>query len=527
MIKIVKIIIGYIKKLIRTLWGGRLIKLHKGEINIRKSYDQINRFLEDKNLIIASNRGPVEFFYEDNGKIDMKVGAGGIVPTLLPFMEKTGGTWVASAMTDADNEMAGRFRENRIPVPLEKPKLNVQFMVLDKQKYYEFYNSFNNPFLWFIHHYLWNLTYTPEIDDNTHSAWQSYQYVNRMFANEIIKEVNLSDKEPLIMLQDTHLQTCPSFIREKSDDIFLSHFIHIPWPQSDYFNIYPRYIREAIIEGLLSNDHIGFHIERYVKNFLMTCQDYADEVDYKNNIVHYNGREVFVKNYPISVDTGKLNELAKSDEVLKQEQYVKKIKGNNFLIYRTERTDPSKNIVRGFKAYDLFFQKHPEFKGKVTFFITGVASRESVKEYRDYKMEVNNIIHEINRKYSKEEWQPIVPHFDAEYSLVTAAFKNYDCLLINSINDGMNIVPKEGSIVNENDGVLIISETTGAYDELKENAIGINALDISQTADAIYKAVTMNQNERKERLGGLKETICQYDVYSWIGEQFNDIQKLF
>ena len=442
-------------------------------------------------------------------------------------MEKTGGTWVASAMTDADIDMVGRFPENRIPFPLEKPKLNVQLIILDKEKYNEFYNSFHNPFIAFIHHYLWNLTYAPEIDDNIHQAWASYQYVNQRFAEEIIGEVNLSDKEPLIMLQDTHLQTCSWYIRQKFDDIFLSQFIHIPWPQSDYFSIYPRYIEKSIIEGLLSNDHIGFHIERYVKNFLMTCEKYAEEVDFKNNIVHYDGREIFVKNYPISVDVNKLNEFAKSNEVLKQEQYVKKIKGNNFLIYRTERTDPSKNIIRGFKAYDLFFQKHPEFKGKVTFFITGVTSRENVKEYREYKTNVSNIINEINAKYSKDGWKPIIPHFDAEYSLVTAAFKNYDCLLINSINDGMNIVPKEGSIVNENNGVLILSETTGAYDELKKHAIDINALDISETADAIYKSVTMKDDERKKRLDGLKKTICEYDVYKWMGEQFNDIQKLF
>ncbi len=457
----------------------------------------------------------------------MKIGAGGIVPTLLPFMEKTGGTWVASAMNDADIEMAGRFPGNRIPVPLKEPKLNVQLVILDQKKYNEFYNSFHNPFLWFIYHYLWNLAYTPEIDDSIHNAWQSYQYVNQRFAEEIIEEVNLSDKEPLIMLQDTHLQTCPSYIRKKFNDIFLSQFIHIPWPYPDYFSIYPRYIEKAIIEGLLSNDHLGFHIEKYVKNFLMTCEKYADEVDFKNNIVHYNGRKVFVKNYPISVDVGKLNEFAKSDEVLRQEQYVKQIKGNNFLIYRTERTDPSKNIIRGFKAYDLFFQKHPEFRGKVTFFITGVTTRENVKEYQDYKINVNNIIHEVNEKYSTEDWEPIAPHFEAEYSLVTAALKNYDCLLINSINDGMNIVPKEGSIVNENNGVLILSETTGAYNELKENSISINALDISETADAIYKAVTMKDSERKHCLDGLKETICKYDVYKWMGEQFNDIQKLF
>ncbi len=457
----------------------------------------------------------------------MKIGAGGLVQALLPFIEKTGGTWIASAMTDADIEVVEKYPENRIPTPKDNPKFGTILIILDRKKYYEYYNILNNSLLWFIYHYMWNLAYTPEIDDNIHKAWESYQYVNQKFADRVIKEINSAEKESLIMLQDFQLQTCSAYIREKFEDIFLSQFIHIPWPQPDYLGIFPRYIEKSIVEGLLSNNHIGFHIERYAKNFLMICEKYADKVDFKNNIVHYNDREIFVRNYPISVDVEKLNRLVKSDEVLKYDRYVKKIKGNNFLIYRTERTDPSKNIIRGFKAYDLFFQKHPEFKGKVTFFITGVSTRENVREYKDYKTKLNNIIHKINGKYSRNGWKPIVTHFDAEYPLVIAAFKNYDCLLVNSIHDGMNLVPKEGSTVNENNGILIISETTGAYDELKEYSININAMDISETAEAIYNAITMKQDERKKRLKGLKKVIHNYDVYKWMEEQFNNIQKLF
>ncbi|MGZ7048166.1 MAG: alpha,alpha-trehalose-phosphate synthase (UDP-forming) [Methanobacterium sp.] len=477
--------------------------------------------------MVASNRGPVEFFYEDNGKIGMKRGAGGIVPAMVPIIEKVKGTWIASAMNAADIEMAHRYKGNKIPVTPENPKFYVPLITLDEKKYAEFYNKFSNPLLWFIQHYLWNLAETPEINEDTHSAWESYQYVNQEFAQKIMEEAQNGEKKPLIMIQDYHLYTCPGYIREKLDNIFLSQFIHIPWPQPDYFDILPNHMEKSIIEGLLSNNLIGFHIERYIKNFLLLCEKYADEVDFKNKIVHYNGRKIFLNNYPISVDVKKLNEFAMSDDVLKQEQYVKKIKGNNFLFYRTERTDLSKNIVRGFKGYDLFLEKNPEFFGKVTFLITGVPTRENVKEYRDYKVKLDDIINKINEKYSNDVWKPIVTHFNAEYSLVTAAFKNYDCLLVNSIHDGMNIVPKEGSIVNENDGVLIISETTGSYNELKDYSININALDISQTAEALYKAITMRHEERKERLNGLKECVQRYDIYKWIGEQFSDIKELF
>lgn len=487
----------------------------------------LEQFLEDKNLIVASNRGPVEFYKENNNKIKMKTGAGGLVSTLLPLMEQVKGTWIASAMTELDSKVAKHYTGNRVPIPHDNPQFWAPLITTDPKIYSEYYGVITNLLLWFIHHYMWNLSYTPDIDDKFHKAWKSYEYVNHQFADKIIEEVNSNKKDPLIMLQDIHLFLCPTYIREKLDNIFLSHFIHIPWPHPDYFSILPSYMEKSIIDGLLSNDHIGFHIKKYVKNFMMTCEKYADEVDFKSNKVIYKNREVFIKDYPISVDDKKLKTFAKSENVLEKEKIIKKIKNDRFLIYRTERTDPSKNIIRGFKAYDLFLEKHPEFHGKVVFLKTGISSRETVKEYRDYREDVNKIIHDINGKYSKDHWNPIETIFNAEYSIVTAALKNYDCLLVNSIYDGMNIVPKEGAAVNENGGVLILSETTGAYDELKDYSLNINAFDISQTADAIYKAVTMGQKERIQRLEGLKNIISEKNVYMWMMEQFNDIQKLF
>jgi trehalose 6-phosphate synthase len=457
----------------------------------------------------------------------MKTGAGGLVSTLLPLMEQVHGTWIASAMTEMDSDVAKRYNGNRVPIPEDNPKFWSPLIITDPQIYKEYYGVINNLLLWFIHHYMWNLAYTPDIDDKIHKAWESYEYVNHQFADKIIEEVNSNKKKPLIMLQDIHLFLCPIYIKEELDDVFLSHFIHIPWPHPDYFSILPDYMAKSIVEGLLSNDLIGFHIKKYVKNFLTTCEKYADEVDFKNNKVIHNGREIFVKDYPISVDDKKLKMLAKSENVLKKEDVIKRIKNDRFLIYRTERTDPSKNIIRGFKAYNLFLEKYPEFQGKVVFLKTGMSSRESVKEYRDYGEDVNKIIEEVNDKYSQDDWKPIETIFNAEYTLVTAALKNYDCLLVNSIYDGMNIVPKEGAVVNEKGGVLILSETTGAYGELKNYSLNINAFDISQTADAIYKAVTMDPDERNQRLEGLKNIISEKNVYVWMMEQFNDIGKLF
>ena len=341
---------------------------------------RIDKFLEDKHLIVASNRGPVEFHKKDDGSIETKRGAGGLVSTLLPIMETVNGTWIASAMTEGDTEVAKKFKGGRVPIPHENPKFWVPFVVVDPARYEDYYSVISNPLLWFVQHYMWNPPYTPEIDDKIHNAWKNgYVYVNRKFADKIIEEANSNNKEALIMLQDYHLYLCPAYIREKLGDIFLSQFIHIPWPQPEYFCILPDYMEEAIVKGLLSNDIIGFHIKKYVKNFMRTCEPYVDSVDFENNIIEYNGRKILVKDYPISVDDEGLKKLSKTPEVLEKEKTIAEIKGDMFLIYRTDRADLSKNIVRGFRAYDLFLEKHPEFHGKVKFLSTGKPTRQQIR----------------------------------------------------------------------------------------------------------------------------------------------------
>jgi trehalose 6-phosphate synthase len=476
---------------------------------------------------VASNRGPVEFYIK-NGKTEMKRGGGGLVSTLLPFMTRVKGTWVASAMTEGDVKVARKHKKCMVPIPEDNPDFCVSFVVVDPEIYKDYYSVISNPLIWFIQHYMWNTPYMPEIDDKIHKAWHdSYVYVNQKFAERIIEEAKLSEKKPLIMLQDYHLYTCPRYIRKKLDDVFLNHFIHIPWPQSEYFGILPEYMQEAIINGLLSNDIVGFHLKKYARNFLYTCEPYVDKVDYEKSLIWHEGRVIHIKNYPISVDDKKLLENAKSSEVIKKEKQIQEIKGDTFLIYRTDRADLSKNIIRGFKAYELFLEKHPEFHGKVKFLSTGMPTRQQITAYREYKEETDEVINAINQRFSKNGWKPIEQVFKADYGLVTAAFKHYDCLLVNPMVDGMNIVAKEGPVVNENNGVLIMSNGAGSYEELKDYAIVVNAYDITQTADAMFRAICMSHEERERLIKGLKESVRERNVYVWMQEQFNDIRKLF
>ena len=491
-----------------------------------ENQDKILEFLKDKNLIVVSNRGPVEF-YKYNSKIEMKRGAGGLVSTLLPLMEALNGIWIASAMTPGDVEVAKRFPDNRVPIPQEDPLFWVPFVVVHPDQYECYYSTISNPLLWFVQHYMWNSPYTPDIDDKIHQAWdEGYKYMNKKFAEKVLAESERNDKEPLIMLQDYHLYLCPTYIRKKMKKTFLSQFIHIPWPQSEYFSIVPEYMRKAIIEGLLSNNLLGFHIPRYVTNFIQTCEEYGAEVDYNEGIIWHNGQTTYVKSYPISIDYEGIKEMASSEEVLENEKLIKEIKGDCFLFYRTDRADLSKNIIRGFQAYELFLHKYPQYQGKVKFLTTGKPTRQQIREYYDYYYDIIDIIEDINIKYGNDDWKPIELIFKADYKLVVAAFKNYDCMIVNPIADGMNIVPKEASVVNEQQGAIILSEKAGCFEELKDHVLPVNPYDISQTAEAYHNALKMDKNERKKRFENLQKIVAQRTIYHWISEQFEDIEKL-
>lgn len=325
------------------------------------------RFLEDKNPVIVSNRGPVEFFKENDETV-MKRGAGGLVSTLLPLVERFSGVWISSAMTVEDARVASGYPENRVPLPEDDPRFTVSFVIVDRERYESYYSIISNPLLWFVQHYMWNTPYDPQIDDKVYRAWEDgYVHVNKKFGDKVISEIERNEKDSLIMLQDYHLYLCPFFIKKEIGDVFLSHFIHIPWPQRDYFNILPERMRADIIGGLLSNTILGFHIERYCANFFECCEDLGYEVDRDRGIVRNGDEKTLVKSYPISVDPESMERTVSSPTFMEKDEFVRKLKGNMFLIYRTDRADLSKNIIRGFRAYELFEgSSRISWKGKVS-----------------------------------------------------------------------------------------------------------------------------------------------------------------
>lgn len=473
-------------------------------------------------LILVSNRGPVSF--ETNGSV--KRGTGGLVTALTGLASHRDATWIASAMTEGDIEQA-RLQRGK-PFIAQSPaggEYQVRLVESDPDAYDGFYSIFANPMLWFIQHYLWDLSNAPDIRRHEVAAFdEGYKVVNEDLALAVIDEID-GVEEPVVMIHDYHLYTLPAVVREARPDVFLHHFIHIPWTQPDAWRVLPNRIRDEIFRGVLANDIIGFHTRSYRWNFLQCCRDLMDlDVDFTQGTVQIDGREVWVRAYPLPIDARAIEKVAASEGVQRFERDMP-ARRRQHMILRVDRADLSKNILRGFAAYDLFLEQHPEFLEQVSFVAQLMPSRTDVAEYQEYLDRIDALVAVVNHRHGTPDWMPIQLKLRDDLEEAVASYKHYDVLLVNAMFDGMNLVAKEGPLINERDGVSILSENTGAHEELGEFALSVNPFDVQELADAIYTALTMEGAERKRRAKGLTEIVGERNPGDWIDEQLVDIRK--
>jgi trehalose 6-phosphate synthase len=472
-------------------------------------------------LVLVSNRGPVTFAADG----EVQRGSGGLVTALSGLASYRDAIWIASAMSEHDAEVSrehggGAFRV-RSPAGGE---YHVRLVVSDAGAYDRFYNVFANPMLWFIQHYLWDLSNAPDIRREEIEAFEfGYNVVNEDLARAVVEQLQ-GASEPVVMVHDYHLYTLPDLVRRARPDVFLHHFIHIPWTQPDAWRVLPTRIREEIYTGLLANDIIGFHTRSYRHNFLQCCRDLMDlEVDFERGLVRTGEREVWVRAYPLPIDHQATRQIAQSTRVREFEQELLR-RRRDFLILRVDRADLSKNVLRGFSAFDLFLEEHPEFTERVTFMAQLMPSRTDVPQYAEYLERIEALVAVVNHRHGTPDWMPIQLKLRDDLEEAVAAYKHYDVLLVNAMFDGMNLVAKEGPIVNEREGVSILSENTGAHEELGEYALSVNPFDIQELANSIYAALTMDRRERRRRAEGLAQIVTSRDPGDWIDEQLADIR---
>lgn len=473
-------------------------------------------------LVLVSNRGPVTY-REIDDELVAERGGGGLVSALSGLTAHTEALWISAALSAGDREVARRSGGSSFELPASENATRARFVVLDQDAYDGYYNVVANPLLWFIQHYLWDLSNHPDIRAEELHAWeQGYMVVNDAFAAAVIDEIDVDDA-PLVMLHDYHLYLAAERIRVERPNAFLHFFVHIPWSQPDYWRVLPRHIREHILRGLLSNDIIAFHTRRYARNFLMCCEDLLGVVvDYQRAEVDWEGRTVSARSYPISVNAGNFEALSGSEEVRREEAPILR-RRRAHLVVRVDRSDLSKNILRGFKAYDTFLDDHPEFLEQITFMAFLQPSRQDVVEYVTYLEKIRQRVSYINTKHGNTDWMPIDLRIGSNLARAVALYKHYDVLMVNAIFDGMNLVAKEAPLVNERDGVVLLSENVGAHEELGSFALSVNPFDVQAQADALYDALTMPREERHARSEHMKRIVRENDIVKWLEAQQIDI----
>ncbi len=479
--------------------------------------------MSDQRLVIVSNRGPAQFERDDHGERVVQRGGGGLVTALTGLVAHRGALWVASAMTAEDVTVAREAGGEPSAIDLDGVSYDVLLVESEPVAYDGFYNVIANPILWFIQHYLWDLSNAPDIRQEEADAWdEGYTVVNRDIAEAVLQTI-ADDNDPLVMFHDYHLYTAPALVREARPDAFLQHFVHIPWSQPDSWRILPARWREEIYRGLLANDIIGFHTTAYCRNFLHCCRELLElEVDHERGAVLHGGRETWVRAYPLGIDANRLDHAALSEEVAGYERELLR-RRRDHLIIRVDRADLSKNVLRGFTSFDVFLQQHPEFRERVTFIAHLQPSRQDVPEYAEYLERIEALVAVVNHRHGTTDWMPIDLRIYENFPEAVARYKHFDLLMVNSLFDGMNLVAKEAPAVNTCDGVVMLSENTGSHEELGDCTLSVNPFDIQEQAETIYRALTMEPEERRVRAARLREIVRERDPGVWISEQLDDI----
>jgi trehalose 6-phosphate synthase len=478
-------------------------------------------------LIVASNRGPIVFGHADDGSRTTRRGGGGLVTALSGLLSSHEVTWVASAVSDGDREVAAEHDGSFDEHDRAGHAFRLRLIAHDPVDYDRYYNVLANPLLWFVQHELWPSGLAPDVDHGTWEAWEAYRRVNHAFADAVIAEADAAGPGATVMLHDYQLYLVAAEVRAARPEITLTQFVHIPWPGRGAWRVLPTELREAIGRSLLACDVVGLHVEGYVREFLAFCEAIPGAtVDWERRAVRADGSETLVRAYPISVDADEFDELAQSPAVLDAEAALLAERPER-LILRVDRTDPSKNIVRGLKAFDRLLEQRPDWRGRVRFLVLLDPSRLEVPEYADYLAEVLRTARTIGERWVAPDGTPAIDlRIHDNFPEAVAAYRQYDVLLVNALADGMNLIAKEAPLVNARDGVLVLSETVGAHDELGPFAISVNPFDIQGQADALALALEMAPDERAARSAALQDHVRRHDVRAWLSLQLADLDML-
>lgn len=462
--------------------------------------------LKDYRFIVVSNREPYEHFYRD-GRIEWRRSAGGLVTAVDPILQACSGTWIAWGSGDADSDAVDE--NDHVAVPPDTRKYTLRRVWLDKEEENGYYHGFSNQTLWPLCHVVYVRPLFSETD------WEYYKKVNDLFARAVIDEIG--DERAFVLIHDYHLALCSKKIKEERPDVPVAQFWHVPWPNPEVFRICPWKLE--ILEGLLSNDVLGFHIVYHRDNFIKTVDlEVESRIDYERHAIIRKGHTTHVRAFPISVDFSSISDLSASSDFTSTREKIKKQQEVEFdvLGVGVDRIDYTKGILEKFRAIDRFLEKYPEYQQKFVYLEVGTPSRIHIHTYYDYMVKVEELVEEINWKYSTKHWKPLVLlRGPIDYSEILAYYKAADVCIVSSLHDGMNLVAKE--FVSSQDarhGMLILSKFVGSAREYHD-AVLINPYDTERTADAIKSALEIPPHEREKRMEKMRKWTAEHNIYRW------------
>ncbi len=449
-------------------------------------------------VLVISNRGPISFSFGDDGGLVAKRGGGGLVSSLGPLVRDIGATWMAAASTEADVAAAAEG-------VIDAEGFKFRSLAVDPAAYQMAYDVVSNATLWFLHHGLFDLTRRPRLDRRWREAWDAYRDVNHTFAQAVIDE---APEGAIVLVQDYHLALVGTWLAQDRRDLRAVHFSHIPFCEPGALRVLPSDVAEELLVGMGSHASCGFHARRWAANYEACCMEVL-------------GFEPATFVAPLSPHYDDIAALAARDDCIRELDWVDQMRGDRQLIVRVDRIEPSKNLLRGFWAFDDLLRTRTEWRGRVVFVALIYPSREGLPEYLAYRQEVESVTKVINDRWATPGWTPIVLDTSDNFPRSVAALVRYDVLLVNPVRDGLNLVAKEGPVVNTNNGVLALSREAGAWDELGAVALEVNPFDVAGTADVLAAALTMSAGERKAHAVALATMAAARTPRDWFDDMMS------
>ncbi|WP_441250785.1 alpha,alpha-trehalose-phosphate synthase (UDP-forming) [Kitasatospora sp. McL0602] len=470
-------------------------------------------------VLVASNRGPVSFSSGDDGALTLRRGGGGLVSG-LSAIDDPSAVWVCAALGEADRQAARQSPEGRLDLGgFDIGGQAVRMLDIDPGTFTRAYNGVANSTLWFVHHLLYDTPVTPVFDERFRREWESYRAYNTAFAEALAAE---AAPGAAVLIQDYHLSLAPELLRALRPDLRIGHFSHTPWAPPEYYRMLPDDVAAAVLSGILGADRAAFLTRRWALAFADCCESVLGAVvDRTALTVTHGGRTTRLGVHALGADGDFLRKRAHRPDVEARLAALREQVGERRTIVRVDRTELSKNIVRGLLAYRHLLRSRPEWQDRVVHIAFAYPSRHDLPEYREYTAAVQRIAHEINDEFGTPSWQPLILHVNDDFPRSLAAYRLADVALVNPIRDGMNLVAKEIPVVSDAGCALVLSREAGAYAELADDAITVNPYDVLATAEALHRALTMPAAERTERTKRLASAATALPPQQWFLDQLN------